>query len=381
MEIYNIDVRTTMLLLVLGNVFMVGLLLAYRSQQKVPGIYLAACIAQALGWTCLWHRTMLPMSVWYLLGNGLLFGGWILEVVAMLSIDRRSRQLEQAYGLLGALIFAMLVRNWWVDAPLNTLNLHGGLHTIAIFTWPAVFFLRKQDASIFQRVIGSCYALFCCASAWRVAYTLTLTEQTSFMSPSAVHSLLFIALFALLIFSNVGYVLLLKEKADRELVRAATTDALTHVLNRSAFFSHAELAMNLAIRKKIPCSFLMIDIDHFKKINDTYGHPVGDIVLSGFAALLTQNLRPQDVLGRIGGEEFAVFLMCAAQEAVDVAERIRRQTLDQTLESLPQLRYSISIGGFSDVPRSISDMEVMRRRADAQFYRAKNAGRNQVAFE
>ena len=145
--------------------------------------------------------------------------------------------------------------------------------------------------------------------------------------------------------------------------------------------------INLVYRKQKALSCLFIDIDHFKRFNDTYGHHVGDVVLRDVASALKKQMRPNDILARYGGEEFAVLLtQTSHDDAMDMAERIRicieeLQTRDG--EGKP-LKVTVSIGCttlYSDYPGGldISTSELLAH-ADSALYEAKELGRNQVRY-
>ncbi|MBU1902462.1 MAG: diguanylate cyclase, partial [Proteobacteria bacterium] len=116
---------------------------------------------------------------------------------------------------------------------------------------------------------------------------------------------------------------------ERRIMELANTDPLTGLLNRRAFMERMEQEMSRAQREKKPLSLILADIDHFKSVNDTYGHQIGDLVLQRFVGQLTTSTRPYDFLGRYGGEEFVVCLPGGdGLQAASVSERIRRQVED-----------------------------------------------------
>jgi diguanylate cyclase (GGDEF)-like protein len=171
------------------------------------------------------------------------------------------------------------------------------------------------------------------------------------------------------------------ESARAMLNHLATVDPLTNAFNRRYFFDRAQVELELAKLRKSRTSILLLDIDHFKKINDTYGHTVGDQILIGMVTLCQGNLREMDTLARLGGEEFVILLPeTDLVEARHIAERLRR-----TLEHTPihtdagPLRVTISIGALSH-PTSDDDLPVHKlvQRADQAMYRAKRSGRNRV---
>ena len=158
----------------------------------------------------------------------------------------------------------------------------------------------------------------------------------------------------------------------------ANTDPLTQVLSRRAFKSAATNAIGLALRHKHPLALVALDLDHFKPINDTYGHAVGDRVISESIRACVARLRATDMTGRLGGEEFAFLLPHADRNAaLQVAEQLR-----QTVEALSikheghEVRVTASFG-IAAIDDASRDLEELLRKADGALYEAKAAGRNQ----
>jgi diguanylate cyclase (GGDEF)-like protein len=167
---------------------------------------------------------------------------------------------------------------------------------------------------------------------------------------------------------------------EEELRRQAHIDYLTGVHNRRHFMERAEQELSRAHRYGSPLSMLMLDIDHFKQINDRYGHKVGDIVLKAVADLCHATFRDVDILGRLGGEEFAVLLPETDQHfAVDAAERLRETITNARIplaEGLP-VTFSVSIG-VSSLSSPDDNIDVLLSLADKALYAAKESGRNRV---
>lgn len=165
-------------------------------------------------------------------------------------------------------------------------------------------------------------------------------------------------------------------EAHRQLAEQSRRDPMTGVLNRAAFRSQAEENLRRAAG-----ALLLIDVDHFKQVNDRFGHQLGDDALKIVAAAIRQAVRAQDIIGRIGGEEFAVYLPGAPHEvASSVAERIRASVEASAIRA----------GDGADVPVTVSigvaptdrtdALDERMRVADQHLYRAKHAGRNQVVM-
>ena len=159
----------------------------------------------------------------------------------------------------------------------------------------------------------------------------------------------------------------------------ASTDALTGLSNRRSFLESGQHEFEVFRRYLNPLSLLLLDVDHFKQVNDTYGHAGGDQVLVQLAKVCRESLRSADLCGRFGGEEF-IFLLPNTQAgtAFDVAERLRRALSEQTVISeAGVIRFTVSIGVATAKPEDES-IEDLIRLADANMYVAKQTGRNRV---
>lgn len=174
-------------------------------------------------------------------------------------------------------------------------------------------------------------------------------------------------------------VVLSKERSLSIEKNAAVTDALTGLPNRRAFFDGARKLKAAQTRKGLSLAALMFDLDHFKSINDEYGHFVGDEVLLTFAAVLSTTLRGTDLVARFGGEEFVALLPATTEEAAIAAERVRRAFEKAGQEVGPhQIGATVSVGVASAT--ATAEVPPLLIAADAALYRAKAAGRNRVAL-
>jgi len=169
---------------------------------------------------------------------------------------------------------------------------------------------------------------------------------------------------------------------DLELRRIAGRDQLTGALTRRAFLDHAAKEIARFERYGRPASLAMIDIDRFKSINDTHGHPAGDAVLRQIGAVLLSIKRPNDTLGRIGGEEFAMLMPEAdAGAALQAAERFREAIAEAKIELAPGEALSITASfGVAPLTPLVSSPETWISRADAPLYAAKRNGRNRCVL-
>jgi two-component system cell cycle response regulator len=169
---------------------------------------------------------------------------------------------------------------------------------------------------------------------------------------------------------------------ERRILELANTDPLTGLLNRRAFMERMEQEMSRAQREKKPLSLILADIDHFKSVNDTYGHQIGDLVLQRFVGQLTISTRPYDFLGRYGGEEFVVCLPGGGGlQAASVSERMRRQVENMEImlpDNSRSIRITASFGTASNSIESGKNVDLLIKRADDALYLAKDKGRNCV---
>jgi diguanylate cyclase (GGDEF)-like protein len=161
-------------------------------------------------------------------------------------------------------------------------------------------------------------------------------------------------------------------------------DPLTGLVNRRSFEMTLEREIDRVARAGEPALLLMLDIDHFKKVNDTHGHPAGDLVIRAVADAIMQSVRPMDTVARTGGEEFAVVLPnCPSSFGPTVAERIRATVAAMVVPVTPSVSVSVTVSlGGAFAPQWIRSSPLLwMERTDRQLYRAKAEGRNRACFE
>jgi diguanylate cyclase (GGDEF)-like protein len=185
--------------------------------------------------------------------------------------------------------------------------------------------------------------------------------------------------FLLLLVALPPVILLQRSLMHQQLAAAARTDPKTGLLNATAWQREADAEVTRALRADTPLSLLLVDVDHFKQVNDSHGHLIGDDVLRALAAELRQQVRESDVVGRFGGEEFTVLLpRTDGDGACRIAERLRSSAGLLTVATA-EARISVTVSiGVAVLGQHGSDLFELLAAADLALYRAKDAGRNQV---
>jgi diguanylate cyclase (GGDEF)-like protein len=250
----------------------------------------------------------------------------------------------------------------------------------AIFAATAILLFHDRDTSPGTAVRASARlaaALAVLEFAW-CSYPWILRIEPSFQHPDAFDTA-FSYLATLLALAAVAALVWLSLCVQRvDLQHMAQTDSLTGLLNRGAFQTILRRDLQRSHRSGASLGVMLIDLDYFKQINDSFGHAVGDDVLRRISAALVNGIRPSDVLARYGGEEFVVLLRRSGfEDAEAAAERIRSAI--QSLEDLPEaISLTASIGVAVNLPGESPD-ELLRR-ADEALYRSKKEGRNQVTL-
>jgi len=254
--------------------------------------------------------------------------------------------------------------------------------TVALFSGLIAHDLMRHNSSrrIARQATGWIYlinAVFFLARAIAVQHEATTIGE---MQSSGLAAVSLLWSLALTISTTLGMVLMASDALQENLDRQASLDPLTGALNRRAFAQLAARELARVRRSGQPLSILMMDLDHFKQINDRLGHAAGDRVLMQFVSIAGQVLRREDVFCRWGGEEFVTLLPdTAAEQALHVAERLRQSFAKEAIDLAPEatdIDFTVSQGMAEWHPGE--ELEDMLRRSDLALYQAKALGRNRV---
>ncbi|WP_255548712.1 diguanylate cyclase [Luteibacter sp. dw_328] len=205
-----------------------------------------------------------------------------------------------------------------------------------------------------------------------------LRLQQALDAGAVATSRLYIALLTVVL-ASIGLLLFRVKRSQLRFKRMSSLDGLTGILNHQHFMSEAERVLRIQEKKLGSACLISIDLDHFKQVNDTHGHAMGDVVLKRTVAILKQFLRPIDLFGRLGGEEFAILLVgCSSSQAVATADRLRVAIEATPVEDDGRIVSLSASVGVASTDRCGYELQRLCREADAALYRAKRAGRNRV---
>ena len=377
----NLDLKTLLACLFFGNFFTVLLILAYRSRYPKDGtsqLFLTAKIIQLVILILLVLREYYELAFALPCIILLNLAGGTAEIFALLKLvgAYTERVKRVYYGLAGGAAICLLVL-YSLKPEVEQLVASAALAGALLIIYPAYILAWKINKTPLQEIMGLLYGLVILALLCRAGGLVRLPLRDSPLA-DWIQVFFYIGIYLLMFLGTAGFMLLSREQSYAELERVATYDELTGILNRRAFVLRARPLIAAAAKEVTPFSFMLLDVDHFKQVNDTYGHDTGDKVLRDFARRIEGQLGNGDLFGRFGGEEFAVLLHRSDEEASDeTAERLRRSVLDATIEGM-SLPYTVSIGLITIVSGERVPLNTLYKLSDTALYQAKQRGRNCV---
>jgi diguanylate cyclase (GGDEF)-like protein len=207
--------------------------------------------------------------------------------------------------------------------------------------------------------------------------------EVGILQSSSLQTLTFVATFSVVLVSSMGFVFMSRDRADENNRVMAALDPLTGVANRRSLIAALDRDVARAVRTRESIALMMVDIDHFKNVNDQYGHPVGDLVLCSVVNVLRQRVRAQDLVGRYGGEEFMVVLPDTGLHGAEQLARALCKAVENSRCSIDAahggaIAVTVSIGVFGGRLESGDSWDMLIAAADRALYQAKENGRNRV---
>ena len=375
------DIKTLILALALGNLSLCAALFffEYESRKSLTmSTWAVAKQLQTAAWLLLYFRGAISDLLTILLGNGLLFAGIALDASALW--EAAGRPVWRRY-LMPALVAAetLFVVCYGLEIPADLRVALSSLLVAGFFGAGAVALAWAwRGASMLRRYLLVSMLALTAALAARGVLAVALPEGWSWIGADLIRMLAMAALYLMMLTNAFGYLLLSRERLQAELARLEVVDPLTDVPNRRGFYQALTPWMALARRPGMPTSLIILNLDHFKRVNDSYGHPVGDAVLKTMVDVCKKQLRDSDLMGRLGGAEFAVQLpRTSLEDALMVAERIRNAVAAlpvKTERAVINLTASLGVTTIRAEDSTVS----LFKRADEALQQAKREGRDRV---
>ncbi|MBB6055850.1 GGDEF domain-containing protein [Tolumonas osonensis] len=375
------DAQTMLFMdVVLGFCLSIALSFSIHDRFVCPGAkaWVTALFSSTAGLLFLWLRLFVPLWISVAFGNGLILIAHALLWLGFRQYTNRHTPKDNLVLLTPVVVSMVLL--WLTNIDPNNITLRSN---IAAYTLICLIIMTIFEALKNRKVIETGRLLCAISLSFTIACTLfrALTIQkfagnVSLFENNLNSLILMVSSGISLVGTGISVMLISSQWLQQRLYMHATYDALTGLYNRYAL---TELSETGSITKNASSrwSIAIIDIDHFKRVNDQYGHPAGDDVLREIASILKAHVRHRDIVTRYGGEEFVVVLIdCDLQQTRNWAERIRAQIESREIRIQGHsIHVTVSIGIATS---SDSELDPAINAADSALYLAKRSGRNQV---
>lgn len=375
------DVPTMLVMIILSSLVTAGGMAVVGWGRKDDGVRLWAMglLFNAMAYLLFALRGRIPDLLSVVVSNALLVGVYLSMLAAVLQFQGRAlpRGVALLLPLLTAGCMALLSDSYSARVVV------AGLLLCALNLWLLGSLLVRW------RTVGGRGAWLVVGALGFQTLVLVLRVALVGVSPlagaqllqsSVVQTMTFMTAFAVVLLASMGFVFMARDRADASNRRLAAVDALTGVANRRAVIAALDRDVARAIRTREPIALMMVDIDHFKQVNDRYGHPMGDQVLCSVVNVLRERVRSQDLVGRYGGEEFLVVLPDTTIKgayllALQLCEAVEAASI---VHAGLQIPVTVSIGVYGGTLQSGDHWDMLISAADRALYEAKNRGRNRV---
>jgi diguanylate cyclase (GGDEF)-like protein len=351
--------------------------------KRGANLWAAACLTQAAGWILIGLRDQISDGASIVAGNTALMLSGSLMYHALAELKREPVREGVVYApavivLVSFVYLGLVAPNFIVRTIL--IAAFGAAQMAACAR--LLFDGTRRAVLVTDRLMGAAF-LVCMATLTArgvdIVFNSGAQAQPGIFHVGAVQQATFMLIFGAIYLLSFGFLLMSNETLNIELVRLATLDALTEHYNRRTIDELGRREAERSRRARSPMSVAMLDLDHFKNINDTHGHSAGDATLRHVAAAIDGALRAPDLVGRYGGEEFLVILPNAGESAAArVADRLRDEIERSGLEidgASVAVTASIGVATLTD---GTADFDALVRAADEALYAAKARGRNCV---
>lgn len=375
------SVLTILIMLTIGHLIISILSYGYyrKNRENALKLFIVAQVLLCLAYLAITYRAISPNAINIILGNSLLvLALGIQSAVLLMNLDAWDNKVSRVYiwGLVSIMSIFYLYVFFGDKESIRIFIITFAAISVNLYPVYKLFFEKKS--TFFRKILGITLLGAVLAFSLRIINSINPGVDMMMLGTNISNMLTFIALYILMLVNGLGLILVVKENDDAKLLFSATRDSLTGLYNIGLFTEECNKQIELHIRKKLPLVLLLMDLDHFKNINDSYGHNVGNKVLKHFANTISAGLRTYDLFGRVGGDEFAVMLPNTEFDCgCKIAERLRSEI---ELTSIDSIEFTVSIGLYAIIPDANTDYEGILKAADNELYLVKMAGRNSVGF-
>lgn len=388
-----LDLRTlSLVLLIITAVLGMAMLFIGRTNKTYKGYNLWAIsnLMIAIGFCFLSLRGIVPSLFSVTIGNTMALIGVLLAFEGNIRfLGLRSWKWFSLAVLILHITTHAYFTYFYPSTIVRIVLLSGLLSIISFGSALAFYYRKKEEDSLIYKFAGGTYAVFGILMIMRAVLTFSFSNITDLYAPDWIQSTTFLIFVIFSIIWTHNYLMLNNERLHQELAQIqsklqqqATTDFLTGLKNNRYFFEIGNNEIQRSNRFDNSLSVIMFDIDHFKSVNDNYGHSSGDVVLKTIAELCKNNLRSIDTVARLGGEEFAILLPHTdLRDAKAVAEYLRVFIEKQEVENLSKKIKVTASFGVAELIDGDVEIKDLLDRADTALYQAKYNGRNLVVCD
>jgi len=381
----DFDIRSAIMVGALLNTLIAIMLLIVRKTlpanfQNSLSWWWFGLLLQPAGFVLIAMRGQVPAFVSVVLANMMIAAALACFAIAM-RMFTGVRQ-RRAYAVI-LVLFAGFFAIYYSDDLLSRIVSLSLLHTLLLAFCARAIYRQELKITRVSHVLAGLFVIGALSMASRAGYHIVSHDPIVDIFSMRWPTILSYGMGGLLpIVGTIGFLLMCTERSQKDLERMASEDPLTGAYNRRALAEFGMREMARARRHGIPLSVILIDIDYFKKINDELGHAAGDLALIETVRRLQKNLRSEDYLGRMGGEEFLILLPDTdIQQAQVLAQRIQEEFAGHPMILLEQHRSITLSGGITLLSASDNIFDDMLRRADDAMYTAKVLGRNRMQLD
>lgn len=350
-----------------------------RGSSRIIGAWGTAMLVLGAGLLGLGLRGQIPLWISAAVANTLMVAAIVMAMRALSVFLGVTPKDAVAWSTVALLFLIMLY--FTEVAPSNVGRTITISLALAFVSARAALLLHRAappECRLSARVTEYIFWGVAVVTVLRIVGTL-LSPPPNSLAPSPLNGAVFLAYSGFIIVSTLSVMWMEIESLNADLLRSAQYDSLTGIYNRGTFLAEFEREVSRSARGGAPFSLAIFDLDHFKRLNDRYGHPMGDQVLKAFADVLRTGIRRHDTVGRYGGEEFALLMPETGKDtAMRVAERMRRELDARGVVAAGQ-RVEVTVsGGVATYGTDGDDWDSLLTAADTALYAAKDAGRNRI---